>query len=423
MRHLPMVTACALLISATSTVGRADPPAELDKLLESLESASADERPKTLEAIGDLGSDAKAAIATLSKALDDTSPNTRGAAATAIGRIGIYDEDAAVRLLEAFEDDGELFAGGMVCYYAADALGKLGPKSAPRLVPRLAADSLLVKRCAALALGRIGAEAKAAVPALHELAKEDDGATRRVAIYALMAIGPASAPAMPTLAKTLRHEDFHTQYWSCRAIGAIGAPAALPAVPTLIELLSTGNPSVKRNAADALGQIGPAAGERVIAPLVKLLNDKVQPVRRAAVIALGELGPFAKSSTDAIRAALKVEQFRARAAAAGALWQVTGEPNPSLEVLLDVLQGKQSPWEAAEAFGRLGKSGKPAVAKLTELATSENPETQFFAIASLAGIGPEAAATLPTLTKLLDDPAKDLRDFVREAISKIQPTE
>jgi HEAT repeat protein len=423
MRPHLVVIVCVLLASMMSGVGRADSPAELDKLLQTLESASAQDRPQALEAIGELGSDGRAAIATLVKAMDDERPDTRAAAATAIGKIGLYDEAAAARLLKAFEDTGELRGGGgAVRHFAADALGKLGAKSMPQLIPRLSSDDVRIRRCAALAIGRIGSPAEAAVPALHEMLRANEDPTRVLAIYALRAIGRASAPAMPTLTEMLQHKDFHTQYWSCRAIGAIGEPDALPAVPTLIELLGTSNPSVKRNAAYALGQIGPAAGERVITPLVGLLKDKLQPVRRNAVIALGELGPFAKRSTDAVRAAMNDEQFRAPAEAAAALWQITGESDPSLDVLLGVLQGKQSPWEAALAFERLGKTGKPAVTKLTELVTSDNSETQYFAIASLAGIGPQAAAALPALTELLKDPDKDLRNLVAETIAKIQPS-
>ena len=421
MRRLPAIIVYALLTVASSGVGRAESPGELDKLLRTLESASAEDRPAALAALGELGNDSQTAIATLVKALDDTDPATRAAAATAIGKIGVYDEAAVAGLLKAFEDTGQLLSGGFVCYAAADALGRLGAKSVPHLIPRLASDTVSVKRSAALAVGRIGAAAEAAVPSLRALLEADASATRNVAIYALTAIGPASAPAMPALTKLLRHEDFHTQYWSCRAIAAIGEPAALPAVPALLELLSSGNPSVKRNAAQTLGQIGSAAGESVVPALVELMDDKLQPVRRAGVIALGTLGPSAKSSSDAIRDAMNDKRFNARAEAAGALWQVTGEPEPSLDALLDVLQGKQSPWEAAQAFERLGKTAKPAVTRLTELAASDNPETQFFAIVSLAGIGSEAAASLPALKKMLDNPDQDLQELVREAIAKIQP--
>lgn len=423
MRQMILVSACVTLMCAAVAAQGIESAARLDELLETLESASLDDRPKLLESISKLGDQASKAIPVLVKKLDDDDPETRAGAALAIGQIGRYDEAAVARLLEAFDDTASLASGGRVCYFAAHALGQLGPKSMPLLIPKMSSRDTRVIRCVALSFGEIGSEAHAAVPVLHQLLLREESGVRIAAIYALRAIGPKAAPAMPDLINALASADFHTQYWSCRAIAAIGEPEALAAVPKLIELLATSNPSVRRNAAEALGLIGPTVGDRVIVPLTTLIGDPVHPVRSSGLIALGRLGPLAKPSVPAITAALQKDDFSAKAEAAGALWQVTGKPEPGMSILLTVLQRKNSPWSAAEAFERIGQAAKPAVTKLASLTESENVETRVFAVMALAGIGPAADQAMPVLKKMLQDPDEDMQDLARLAIEKIQPAQ
>ena len=52
---------------------------------------------------------------------------------------------------------------------------------------------------AALALGKIGPDAKAAVPLLTKLLKDEERQVQVAAIHALGGIGPDSKPAVPAL--------------------------------------------------------------------------------------------------------------------------------------------------------------------------------------------------------------------------------
>lgn len=421
MRNCLLFVVALLVCAIAGLAGGAEQPTTLAELLDSLGVSSAADLPKAIADIASSGDDARQALPALVSFLDDEDPDIRAAAATVIGRIGHYDKAAVDRLIRAFDDRGEPRRGGMVCYFAADAVGRLGARCVPVLTKLLSSENVQKRRCAGLALGRIGPEAEPAVDALTAMLLEDADKTRTIAIYALSRIGPKAGPTLPHLIRGLSHSDFHTQYWSCRAIAAIGSPGALEAVPKLIELVSEGNASVRRNAAAALGNIGPDVGERAITPLIERLDDPVHDVRRSSAIALGRLGPLAKQSVPALKVIATDRQSSTRAQAAGALWQVTGTPEPGMTILLGELQRKSTPWEAAQAFERLGAAGKPAVAQLTKLVGADDVETQVFATMALAGIGPAASDALATLRTLAESNDGDMRDLARLAIDAIEP--
>jgi hypothetical protein len=77
-------------------------------------------------------------------------------------------------------------------FCAADALGWMGPEAkaaVPALANALKDQDILVRAAAAEALGKMGPAAKAAVPALNEALQDDSEAVRRYAEYALEQIG------------------------------------------------------------------------------------------------------------------------------------------------------------------------------------------------------------------------------------------
>ncbi|MBI2479826.1 MAG: HEAT repeat domain-containing protein, partial [Planctomycetia bacterium] len=260
----------------------------LDELLAALEASSDEERAEAAATIAKLGKDA---VPTLVKMLDDPSPDARASAALGLGQIGIDDEAVIAALLIRL-DDAQLRSDDVpVWAFAARALGQLGPKSVPRLIAKLSADNRTGRRAAAVALHDIKPPPKNAVPALITMLIENEPETRIAAMYAILGLDPKpAASAMPSLHLMLGSEDFHTQYWACRTIAAVGAPEALETVPKLIELTASGVASVRSNAADAIGIIGVAVGERPVEPLTKMLADQNYVVRRAGVIALGRLG-------------------------------------------------------------------------------------------------------------------------------------
>jgi HEAT repeat protein len=242
-------------------------------------------------------------------------------------------------------------------------------------------------------------------------------------IYALMGLGPEAAPAMAPLLNLTRHEDFHTRYWACRGIGRMGMPAARPAVGALVEALKDPIASVRGNAAAALGKLGPEVANEALEPLMTAVADQSYNVRDAAAIALGQFGPAAKDSVAALEESLARPGAGARVHAAVSIWQITGRDQPAVKVLLEEINSRDEPWEAAQGFRTLGAAAAGAVDRLVEIARSENPETRLFAAEALGALGPSAKAALPRLKELQNDPDESVRETAAKAIEAIEAKE
>src|SRR5262249_52315708 len=148
---------------------------------------------------------------------------------------------------------------------------------------------IVVRRNAAVGLGKIGPEARSAVPALIASIR-GGGDSDPAAIDALGAIGPAAKAAAPVLIVEL------TRFVRCSSNPAHAAAALQKigpdAVPALVEAL---RPAAGEEAyslhrrrylvANILGKMGPGAREAVPA-LRELLVEKDESLRTAVAQAL-----------------------------------------------------------------------------------------------------------------------------------------
>ncbi len=140
----------------------------------------------------------------------------------------------------------------------ANAIVFLGEHRYAPAVPRLAdfvrqADPG-TRYLAAKALGQIGDEAEAAVPALLDALRFNDMFLRAGITGALIQIGP---PAVPGLTKALFDPSSAVKRAACKALGKIGSGRAVPA---LKYSLNDGNAGVRKFAREALARIDtPAA--------------------------------------------------------------------------------------------------------------------------------------------------------------------
>jgi HEAT repeat protein len=203
-----------------------------------------------------------------------------------------------------------------------------------------------------------------------------DPSIRWYAAHALGQLGPAAAEAVGPLRKMLPrakepHDYVHgTAAW---AIGRMG-PAAQPAIPALVECLGSEldaseraqyvHASARRNAAWALGQFGTAAREAV-PELAKLLDDEDPVVRVQAAAALWRIDRHAKA------AAKLLEMLRAREptgsyAAAVALGELGPDVPGALEALVEALghPDEDTQRAASRSLGWLGQRAVPVLRKL-----------------------------------------------------------
>jgi len=127
--------------------------------------------------------------------------------------------------------------------------------------------------------------------------KDANPGTRAMAAMTLGKMGPNAKAAVPGLADAVVDRDLNVRYFAAEALKAVG-PGAKAAVPALIKALNTfpgGSPALegpqryyadtRSVAAEALGAIGPGAREAVPA-LKKALNDPDPNVSAVAAEAL-----------------------------------------------------------------------------------------------------------------------------------------
>ncbi len=185
------------------------------------------------------------------------------------------------------------------------------PPRIQNLIDLLRSEDSRLRGVAAVELGKIGSEAKAALPALIEALKDEDQIVRRSATKALPNIGPAAVMA---LIEALNSEEQNVRALAADGLRDLG-PEAIVAVPTLIEALKEENKWVHGFAAAALGEIGPEA----VPALIEALNSKFLRVRAGAAEALGYIGAEAKAVVPALIEALKDEMIIVSAGAVEAL--------------------------------------------------------------------------------------------------------
>ncbi len=144
-------------------------------------------------------------------------------------------------------------------------------------VPKLEFPLRLI---AADALGRIGPEARAVVPALIATLSDPDSRVRGAAVGTLGQFGPEAATAAPELARlAARGTVWHVAQSAAWALARIG-PAAHPAIE---QAFHDPDPSTRERAVSRIT----SGGVLPLVPLVaRCLDDPVADIRRAAVTAL-----------------------------------------------------------------------------------------------------------------------------------------
>jgi HEAT repeat protein len=176
-------------------------------------------------ALGKIGPAAREAVPFLIQELKAPDSATRTSAAEALAGIGPAAVDAAPALADALKDQN-----ARVRVRASIALAKIGPRATaavPALIQALSdnLDWLSPREYAARALGEIGPEAGEAVPALTRVLTESDAAAeakpastrerwrgyhaqmRAAAAEALGKIGPEAKEAVPVLREALEDKD------------------------------------------------------------------------------------------------------------------------------------------------------------------------------------------------------------------------
>ncbi len=145
------------------------------------------------------------------------------------------------------------------------ALGSEAKDAVPALLKIFEADtSPDSRRSAALALGYIGPDARAAVPFLLAAVSDTNASGQNIsrvrsgAVFALGGIHADPQLVVPVLTKALNDEDYSVQDQAMWALGHFGADAKA-ALPELLQVLNGSNWALAFNAAIVITNVDPDA--------------------------------------------------------------------------------------------------------------------------------------------------------------------
>jgi HEAT repeat protein len=182
---------------------------------------------------------------------------------------------------------------------------------------------------AIVALGRLGADAEEAVPALARILTEDDDVkARQQAALALAKMAPASAAAVPALARAVEEDPVAIVRMNAVIALMRSGTLARPAVPALIRAMQSRvnrtnlakfTFSIQEAAAAALGRATAGTSEGVAALTEALRIARTANKRRVVASALAEIGTPAREAEPLVRELLTDPNPEVRQAAQEAL--------------------------------------------------------------------------------------------------------
>ena len=152
-----------------------------------LKNTSTDARLAVARCLGEMGSDASAAVPALAEALGDKKWRHRDGAAKSIGMIGANPDTAIPALVAALGDSDNRVRGEAAS--ALKAYRDHAAKIVPAMIAVLDDDDPFTVALVCDGLGGLGPKAKQAVPALTKLKNHPDFSVQQAAGEALKKIG------------------------------------------------------------------------------------------------------------------------------------------------------------------------------------------------------------------------------------------
>jgi HEAT repeats len=188
------------------------------------------------------------------------------------------------------------------------ALGLLESNGVPSLVAAFQDRQSSVRRVTVLAIGRMLLTDRIvaqSVPGLSKLLADPDESVRLAVISTLEKMGARAKAAMPALVQAIREPKPEASRVSglgfralaARLLGLLG-PEAKPAAPELRKLLAAPERDLRSEAAIALWRINRETN--MLAVLTAELEQRGLMAYPDVLTALGEMGPLAKAAVPAI---------------------------------------------------------------------------------------------------------------------------
>lgn len=293
-------------------------------------------------------------------------------AVVALGELGASARPALPLLLQLLKDPDATLA-----HVVVQTLQKIPPVEAdlPVYQAALRENHPLVRQQVAARLGRLGPQAREAVPELAALLKDKDFRVRRKVVTALREIGPAARSACSNLTEALADDDREVADQAFETLMQLGIPEAA-AVAQLEALLEHPRPEVELAAATLLVRAG-VVGHAVKALVTGLTNPDssirervMQLVSRLGTPSLRQVAASLKPAVPALRAGLG---------------------HPDRKVI----------WHALQLIEGIGPVAKEALPEVSQFLTDREDAMKVAAVRALGAMGPEAKSAVPALLELL----------------------
>jgi HEAT repeat protein/predicted DNA-binding WGR domain protein len=348
------------------------------------------------------------------RALRDPDPGVRLHAVEALGQV---DGTKAEPLLRAaLAQPNNLVRRG-----AFQALLKRQPPDLFRLLmERLDDKDWAVSATAAEELGKLGEQARTAVPSLCKALSSRVKMVRDAALKSMAVLDPEGTQTVPALTEALLQRNLNVRSWAAEQLGKQGEKAAA-AVPCLVLLVPTWQAGVGRQANTAIQAIGAAA----VPGLTQTLTHSDEKIRKRALEAMRSihnstyqvLRPFeeqlGKPPPDVVKKMNKALKEFGGGEGGGPTTGVTGLKKQLKD------RSWRTRWEAAIALGKMGKKALPALEDLTKALDDSDYDVREKAAQALGLIGPDAAPAVPKLLEKLQDHREQVRVQAILAVSRI----
>ncbi len=213
--------------------------------------------------------------------------------------------------------------------------------------------------------------------------------------------------AISVIAELLHHSDKSVRTAALEELkDSHMCRAVRPMVPSLLRLLKDKNPTMRVEAASLLWKMC-RMPRQVLPTLTDILDNCSEEDSLVAAMGLVEkMGPAARVTTGRLAeivAGTRESPERVRAAAARAMATI-GKPTPEVLLALKKAMRHESPFvqaEAARALWRVTGDAKAVIPVLLKvLASGDRADKTVFGV--LTEMGPDAAAAVPVLVKMLD---------------------
>jgi HEAT repeat protein len=298
---------------ATRTLAQIGRPA-VAGLIEAVKDPEPLVRARALWALGMIGPDALEALAPVGGFLKNQDAGVRWMAAGVLTEMGASAGPAMPLLIKALRDPDP-----DVRLQAAVALAGIGLPLVGEILPLCKDKNMAIRRTAVMSL-QLFHEMPVTLEALVEALYDPEDVVRTAACATLGRLGPDARGALPRLLHCLEEGDIERQMLAYTAITTIVSPQESKLVNTLTEInarqawawlvlrspqeykeivkrllptLEDGNASRRLGAVLALGKLG-ADAKTAASALQKRLNDPNRCVLTAAVLALGRIDPSLK---------------------------------------------------------------------------------------------------------------------------------